>query len=76
MKDADCLVVRRISEHGCPPLTVTPHAESPVDFVSLLADSPESVNQWGNVTVTFSPEFARSLGKALIACADEVRATK
>jgi len=54
-------------------LHVTPWPEDP-GYVHLCTRTPEQETYWGKVSLPMPPELARTLGKALIACADEQEA--
>jgi hypothetical protein len=64
-------VIRQVYDDGGKYLTVQPWPESP-SAVGLMSVGKENQEYWGDNEIVMSPEFARQLGKALIACADEI----
>jgi hypothetical protein len=77
MTAAFCQVVRLVGDEGDPPITVMPDPDFSDGFVCVFADGPDAVKHWGPVRIGSLPaDVARALGHALIACADEVGATR
>jgi hypothetical protein len=64
-------IIRRIQNEGGHTLDVRPWPDGP-DFVCLMNSSDESAEWFGRIELSMEPEFARRLGRALIACADEL----
>jgi len=69
--EAEMDILRQVySADGCF-MTVRPWPEGP-DSVALMTVGKENEEYFGKYETAMSPEFARLLGKALIACADEI----
>lgn len=63
--------IRRVyveGENKC--LSVGPWSEVP-DYLALYAEGKENRDWFGNVNLSMTSEYARKLGQALIAAADE-----
>ena len=76
MTKAYCDVVRLVGSTGEPPITVTPDPDMPDVLVLVSADGAKAVEYWGPFRLSLPADVARSLGHALIACANEVGAKK
>jgi hypothetical protein len=69
-------VIRRVQNKEGKCLDVRPWPEGP-SFVTLTNEGDEQSQEYfGALDITLEPEFARHLGRALIACADEIEPVK
>ena len=66
-------VIRRVQNNDGEKLDICPWHDDR-SLVVLKNSDPESAKYLGNIELFMFPAFAREIGKALIACADEIEA--
>ena len=71
MSEVETDVIRQVYNEDGKFITVRPWAESP-DWVCLQTVGEENQEWFGKIETAMSPEMARALGMALVACAEEI----
>ena len=64
-------IIRQVYDEDGRFFTVRPWPDAP-SAVALMTEGEDNKAHFGAYETAMNPEFARQLGKALIACADEI----
>lgn len=63
--------IRRVQNREGQCLDIRPWPDAP-DSVALMSVDARSADYFGRLELAMDPEFARAIGRALIACADDI----
>ena len=64
-------IIRRIQNKDGRSLDIRPWPDAP-DCVAIMAEGGENKEWFGQVELSMDADFARQVGEAIIACADEI----
>lgn len=63
--------IRRTQNSEGRTIDVRPWPDAP-NFVQLVTEGEDNIKYFGEIELPMEPEFARKIGEALIACANEI----